>query len=251
MDDPPIGRRLPAVRLAREGIRRIGELRQAFRAFGDERRDQVAQHRRLAGAGRTVDGEQVAAGARHPDHLVDGELLPQRQWPLRRRGPAAEGDATRVGPTADLVEPSAHIDATVEIEVGRWPQVVAQGGAYLARARSRGHAGEVPGDEAVEEIVLDRVGARLPDDFAAGPNAGDRQHTGHPESLDRRAKRLGKRVPVEHQRLANPFLAAEIHLLLLRREFPREVLEAIEPAGRARTRIERTSRRPSAFRQHR
>jgi len=251
VDDAPVGRRLPALWLGLERFRGVVQCRESLGPFGDQRRQEIPQHRRLAGAGRAVDRKQVAAGPGHRDRLVDGELLAQGQGPVRPRRPAAGRQAIGASGAANLVEPGAYVDVAADVELGSGTQVVAQGGADIARPDGGRHPREVIGDEAVEEVVLDRVGAPPRDDFAADPEAGDGQHVVHSQRRDRASATFVEEAPVEDDRLV-PFLGlTEESFLKAEREGALEAGEAVEPAGRRRTRVRAARRGPGAGRKHR
>jgi hypothetical protein len=216
IDDALVARRLPAVRLIEERIGGIGQFCQAFRAFGHEARNQVAQHRRLAGPGRSVDGEKMAGGTGHRHGLVDGKLLPERQRSVRAGGPATERDAIGIGGATDLIESGTHIDPAADVDLGARSQVIAQRGSDLSSTGGDGDASEIVGDEAVEEVLVDYVGAPPRDDVAANPDALDGKHPIDSKRLGGRRAALGERGPLEHHRLL--VVVTKAHLLELRRE---------------------------------
>jgi hypothetical protein len=79
-----------------------GEVRQASSiAVYDDGGDHVAEHGRLAGAGRPVDGEQPRGVAERPQDLVHRELLAEGKRPIGARDPPTRGNTIRGAACAD------------------------------------------------------------------------------------------------------------------------------------------------------
>ena len=182
---PVAGR--PPVRGRRERV--LGALQRGETpcALDDVAGEDVAQHRRLAGAGRPVDAHEAADPGQVVQCPVDGELLPQRQPVLGVGGPSALRQPVDPDPGID----DGVLRHDVRPQTGGKQRIGGQVGRQRRRAaavrQGHLHGREIVEEEAVEEVdVRSRVaGAAIGDDDRRDddPLAGQPGCAGDPRGL--------------------------------------------------------------------